>query len=83
MAKTLTIAMYDGFHSHDGFDNYNGHDSNNKFSAPRQVRKGLVLLEDLLLADVSMVLYLQQCRYMVCKERACLEDLPGCRQPSG
>ena len=34
--------------------------------APRQAGKGLILPEDFLLADASMVFYLQQCRHTVC-----------------
>ena len=35
-------------------------------AAPRQVGKGLILLEDFLLADASIVFHFQQCRYTVC-----------------
>ena len=51
--------------------------------APRQAGKGLILPEDFLLADASMVFHLQQCRHIVCREGACLDDLHDCRQPSG
>ena len=33
--------------------------------APRQAGKGLILLENFLLADASMVFHLQQCRHTV------------------
>ena len=33
---------------------------------PKQVGKGLILPEDLLLADASMVFHIQQCRHTVC-----------------
>ena len=34
--------------------------------APRQAGKGLILPEEFLLADASMVFHLQQCRHTVC-----------------
>ena len=34
--------------------------------APRQAEKGLILQEDLLLADASMIFHLQQCGYTIC-----------------
>ena len=34
-------------------------------AAPRQAGKGLILPEDFLLADASMVFHLQQCRHTV------------------
>ena len=34
--------------------------------APRQAGKGLILPEDFLLADASMIFHLQQCRHTVC-----------------
>ena len=40
--------------------------SKSSAGAPRQAEKGLILPKDLLLADASMVFYLQQCRHMVC-----------------
>ena len=75
--------MHVGLDVHNCFDSYNGHDSHNKFSVPGQARKGLILREDLLLADASKVFYLQQCRHTVCREGACLDDLHGCGQLSG
>ena len=57
--------------------------SKSPVGAPRQAGKGLILPEDFLLADASIVFHLQQCRHMVCREGACLDDLHGCRQPSG
>ena len=36
--------------------------SKSSAGAPRQAWKGLILPEDLLLADASMVFHLQQCR---------------------
>ena len=51
-------------------------------SAPRQAGKGLILPEDFLLADASMVFHLQQCRHTGCKEGTCLDDLHGCGQLS-
>ena len=57
---------YVSFDSHNRFDSYDGHDSHDKFSNPGQAGKGLILPEDLLLADTSMVFHLQQFRHMVC-----------------
>ena len=75
--KTVMTAMYNGFDSH------NGHDSHEKFNALGQAEKGLIILEDLLLADTSMVFHFQQCRHIVCRVGACLDDLHGCGWPSG
>ena len=50
--------------------------------APKQAGKGLILPEDFLLADASMVFHLQQCRHTGCKEGACLDNLHGCGQLS-
>ena len=69
--------------SYDDFDSQYGGDSHDKFNAPGQAGKGLILPEDLLLADASMVFHLQQCRHTVCREEACLDDLHGCERPSG
>ena len=33
---------------------------------PRQAEKGLILPEEFLLADASMIFYLQQCRHTIC-----------------
>ena len=43
-----------------------GFDSHGRFYAPRQAGKGLLLLEEFLLANASMVFHLQQCRHAVC-----------------
>ena len=75
--------MYVGLDVHNCFDSHDGHNSHNKFSVFGQAGKGLILPEGLLLADASMVFYLQQCRHTVCREGACLDDLHGCRRPSG
>ena len=50
--------MYDGFNSHDGVASHNGHDNHDKFIAPGQAGKGLILPEDFWLADASMVFHL-------------------------
>ena len=50
---------------------------------PRQAEKRLILPENFLLADASMVFQLQQCRHMVCRDGACLDDLHGCGRLSG
>ena len=68
--------------SHAGFNDQYGHDSHDKFNTPGQAGKGLIISEDLLLADASMVFHLQQCRDTVCREGACLNDLHSYRQPS-
>ena len=47
---------------------YDGHDSHNKFSIPGQDGKGLILSEDLLLVDASIVFHLQLYRHTVCRE---------------
>ena len=39
---------------HNGFDSHDGHNSHGKFLSPGQAGKGLILSEDLLLADASM-----------------------------
>ena len=43
-----------------------GFDGHGRSYALRQAGKGLILLEDFLLADASMVFHLQQCRHTVC-----------------
>ena len=43
-----------------------GFDGHGRSYAPRQAGKGLILSEDLLLADASMIFHLQQCRHTVC-----------------
>ena len=68
---------------HNGFDSHDGHNSHDKFLIPGQAGKDLILPEDLLLADTSMVFYLQQCRHRVCREGACLDNLHGYERPSG
>ena len=73
--------MHVSLEVHDSFDSHDGHNSLDKFLIPGQAGKGLILSEDFLLADASMVFHLQQCRHTVCKERACLDDLYSCRQP--
>ena len=40
--------------------------SKSPVDAPRQAGKGLILPEDFLLADASMVFHLQQCRHTIC-----------------
>ena len=74
---------YKSHNSHNGFDNQYGHNSHNKFNASGQAGKGLILPKDLLLADISMVFYLQQFRDTVCSKRACLDDLYGCERSNG
>ena len=61
--------------SPDGFNDQYGHDSHDKFTASGQTGKGLIIPEDLLLADASIVFHFQQCRHLVCREKACLDDL--------
>ena len=51
--------MHISLEVHNGFDSHDGHDSHNKFLIPGQAGKGLILLEDHLLADTSMVFHLQ------------------------
>ena len=51
MAKIVTTAIYDGFNSH---NNHNNHD---KFTISGQASKDLILLEDFLSADTSMVFH--------------------------
>ena len=70
-----------GFNGQYGHDSQYGYNIHNKFNAPGQAGKGLVIPEDLLLADASIVFHLQQCRHMVCREGACLDDLHSCRRP--
>ena len=74
---------FDSGKIYNGFDSHSGHDSHNKFSVLGQVGKGLIFPDNLLLADASMVFHLQHCRHTGCRERACLNNLHGCRQPSG
>ena len=71
----ISLEVYNDFDSHDG------HDSHNKFLISGQAGKGLILSKDLLLADASMVFHLQQCRHMVYKEGAYLDNLHSCKQP--
>ena len=73
--------MHISLEIHNGFDSYDGHNSHNKFLIHGQAKKGLILSEDFLLADASMVFHLQQCKHMVCKEGACLDDLHSYRRP--
>ena len=35
-------------------------------ATPKQAGKGLILPEDFLLADATMVFHLQQCRHIIC-----------------
>ena len=72
---------YKGFDNHDGFDSHNNHDSHDKFNAPGQPGKDLIIPEDFLLADASIVSHLQQCKHTVCKKGACLDNLHSRRRP--
>ena len=45
---------HDGFDGQYGHDSQDGHNSHDKFLIPGQAGKGLILSEDLLLADASM-----------------------------
>ena len=81
MASTAKIAMNVGFDGQYGHNSQDGHNSHDNFNAPGQAGKGLIIPEDLLLADASMIFHLQQCRHMVCREGACLDDLHSCRRP--
>ena len=60
--------MHGSLDAYSSFDRYDGHDSHDKFSIPRQAGKGLILPKNLLLADASMVFYLQLCRHTVCRK---------------
>ena len=73
--------MHVSLEVHNGFDSHDSYDSHDKFLISGQAGKGLILSEDLLLTDASMVFHLQQCRHTVCKEGACLDDLHSCRRP--
>ena len=66
---------YRGPHNIPGHVNFDGH---GRSYAPRQAEKGLILSEDLLLADASIIFHLQQCRHTVCVQRTYLaaEVLP-------
>ena len=57
IAKTVTIAIYNGFDSHNTFDSYNGYNNYDKFIILGHVSKDLIFLEDFWLADASMVFY--------------------------
>ena len=75
--------MHDSLDVHNSFDSHDGHDSHDKFSIPGQARKGLILPEDLMLADTSMVFHLQQCRHTGYREEACLDNLHDCGRSRG
>ena len=50
------------FNDHNCFDSYDSHNSYDKFSVLREVGKGLIFPENLLLANTSMVFHIWQCR---------------------
>ena len=47
MASTVMIVMNVSFNGQYGHDSQDGHNDHNKLFAPKQVRKGLILLGDL------------------------------------
>ena len=83
---------YNGYNGHNSHNDYDGFDSHANHSGPNshsrvfilgQAEKSSIHLEDLLGGPGDVIPCPRQCRPTVCRERACLEDLPGCRQPSG
>ena len=73
---------YDGFNSHDGHNN-SGSNGLGKIFALGQAKNGSVLPGDLQGGPEDVIFYPWQCKPTVCGGEACLEDLHGCRQPSG